>query len=46
MKKHKYYLQSILIHEGAAESGHYYTYIYNPLLKRWFKFNDIHVTEV
>ncbi|KAM3127725.1 hypothetical protein pb186bvf_020157 [Paramecium bursaria] len=46
MKKHKYYLQSILIHEGAAESGHYYTYIYNPLLKKWFKFNDIHVTEV
>ncbi|CAD8126422.1 unnamed protein product [Paramecium sonneborni] len=46
MKKYKYFLQSILIHEGAAESGHYYTYIYNPFLKQWFKFNDINVTQV
>ncbi|CAD8127523.1 unnamed protein product [Paramecium sonneborni] len=46
MKKYKYFLQSILIHEGAAESGHYYTYIYNPLLKQWFKFNDINVIQV
>ncbi|CAK67183.1 unnamed protein product (macronuclear) [Paramecium tetraurelia] len=46
MKKYKYFLQSILIHEGAAESGHYYTYIYNPFLKHWFKFNDINVTQV
>lgn len=46
MKHHKYNLHSILIHEGAAESGHYYTYIYNPLVNKWFKFNDINVTVV
>jgi ubiquitin carboxyl-terminal hydrolase 25/28 len=46
MKKHKYLLHSILIHEGAADTGHYYAYIYNPYTSKWYKFNDIHVTEV
>ncbi|CAK58035.1 unnamed protein product (macronuclear) [Paramecium tetraurelia] len=44
-KKYKYHLQSILIHEGMANSGHYYTYIKDFRLNKWFKFNDIHVTE-
>ncbi|CAD8113472.1 unnamed protein product [Paramecium sonneborni] len=44
-KENKYHLQSILIHEGMANSGHYYTYIKDFRLNKWFKFNDIHVTE-
>ncbi|CAD8097227.1 unnamed protein product [Paramecium primaurelia] len=44
-KGNKYYLQSILIHEGMANSGHYYTYIKDFRLNKWFKFNDIRVTE-
>ncbi|CAD8082254.1 unnamed protein product [Paramecium primaurelia] len=43
LKKHKYLLQSILIHDGQANSGHYYTYIKDFRLDTWFKFNDIHV---
>ena len=29
MKKHKYILLAILMHEGQADSGHYYAYINN-----------------
>lgn len=35
----------ILMHEGKAESGHYYSYLFNFEKNSWFKFNDIHVTE-
>ena len=35
-----------MIHEGAADSGHYYAYIFNPIKNKWYKFNDIHVSEV
>ena len=35
----------ILMHEGKAESGHYYSYLYNFEKSIWLKFNDIHVTE-
>ncbi|CAD8199682.1 unnamed protein product [Paramecium octaurelia] len=44
-KGNKYQLQSVLIHEGMANSGHYYTYIKDFRLNKWFKFNDIRVTE-
>ena len=33
------------MHEGKAESGHYYSYLYNFEKSIWLKFNDIHVTE-
>jgi ubiquitin carboxyl-terminal hydrolase 25/28 len=29
LKKNKYVLQSILMHEGSPDAGHYYAYIYN-----------------
>ena len=48
LNKHKYILHSVLIHDGVADSGHYYTYIKNHTseTQNWIKFNDIHVNEV
>lgn len=46
LKKHKYIIHSILIHEGAADTGHYYAYIYKHTKNIWYKFNDIHVSVV
>lgn len=40
-----YHLYSILIHEGSADSGHYYSYIYEIQNKKWRKFNDINISE-
>eukprot|EP01016_Furgasonia_blochmanni_P000607 TRINITY_DN10165_c0_g1_i11.p1 TRINITY_DN10165_c0_g1~~TRINITY_DN10165_c0_g1_i11.p1 ORF type:complete len:438 (+),score=99.94 TRINITY_DN10165_c0_g1_i11:105-1418(+) len=45
LKKHKYILLSILIHEGNAELGHYYAYIHDYENKKWWRFNDISVAE-
>ncbi len=45
MKKYKYFLSSILVHDGRADSGHYYSYIYDFDVKKWRKFNDIQVTD-
>ena len=40
-----YYLYSILIHEGSAETGHYYSYTYDINSKVWRKYNDINISE-
>lgn len=40
-----YNIFSILMHEGKADSGHYYCYIYSEEQKKWFKYNDSIVTE-
>ena len=45
MKTSKYKLMGILMHDGKAQSGHYYSYLYNFEKTLWQKFNDIHVTE-
>ncbi|CAD8145218.1 unnamed protein product [Paramecium octaurelia] len=45
LKKQKYILQSILMHEGSPDAGHYFAYIYNFDDKKWYLFNDIHVQE-
>ncbi|OMJ73668.1 hypothetical protein SteCoe_27604 [Stentor coeruleus] len=48
-KNNKYCLNSILIHEGAAISGHYYAFIKDfdqPEYLQWRKYNDIIVTNV
>ncbi|KAL4429973.1 hypothetical protein ABPG74_000339 [Tetrahymena malaccensis] len=42
----KYELFSILIHQGYANTGHYYCYIYDDKKQCWFKFNDSVVTKV
>lgn len=40
-----YHLYSILIHEGSADSGHYYSYTYDIKSKVWRKYNDINISE-
>ncbi|XP_035411583.1 ubiquitin carboxyl-terminal hydrolase 28 isoform X5 [Cygnus atratus] len=40
-----YRLHAVLVHEGQANAGHYWAYIYDQPRKRWLKYNDISVTE-
>jgi len=42
--KHPYYLHSIMIHDGLAENGHYYTYVYDRVLRQWWKLDDHRVS--
>jgi ubiquitin carboxyl-terminal hydrolase 25/28 len=45
LKRLKYNLHSVCIHEGNATSGHFWTYIWNTQQLKWFKFNDTDVSE-
>jgi TolA-binding protein len=45
LKKIKYNLHSVCIHEGNASSGHFWTYIWNPKQLKWYKYNDTEVCE-
>ncbi|XP_027646200.1 ubiquitin carboxyl-terminal hydrolase 28 isoform X8 [Falco peregrinus] len=40
-----YHLHAVLVHEGQANSGHYWAFIYDQSRKSWLKYNDISVTE-
>ncbi|XP_070621753.1 ubiquitin carboxyl-terminal hydrolase 28 isoform X1 [Erythrolamprus reginae] len=40
-----YHLHAVLVHEGQANAGHYWAYIYNQPQDTWLKYNDIAVTE-
>ncbi|KAM3830918.1 ubiquitin carboxyl-terminal hydrolase 28 isoform 4-T4 [Vipera latastei] len=40
-----YHLHAVLVHEGQANAGHYWAYIYSLPQKTWLKYNDIAVTE-
>jgi hypothetical protein len=33
------------VHDGHAESGHYYTFIYDHITNKWWRYNDFHVVE-
>ena len=39
-----YYLHAILIHDGTAESGHYYSFIFDRKMDRWWRFSDVNVS--
>lgn len=39
-KERPYQLHAILIHDGLAENGHYYSYIYDRVKKCWWQYND------
>uniref|UniRef100_A0A673N6X3 Ubiquitin carboxyl-terminal hydrolase 25 n=1 Tax=Sinocyclocheilus rhinocerous TaxID=307959 RepID=A0A673N6X3_9TELE len=40
-----YRLHAVLVHEGQANAGHYWAYIFDPHQQRWMKYNDISVTK-
>ncbi|KAK7904251.1 hypothetical protein WMY93_016858 [Mugilogobius chulae] len=40
-----YRLHAVLVHEGQANAGHYWAYIYDPHQRCWMKYNDISVTK-
>ncbi|XP_056365681.1 ubiquitin carboxyl-terminal hydrolase 28 isoform X4 [Oenanthe melanoleuca] len=40
-----YRLHAVLVHEGQANAGHYWAFIYDQPRQRWLKYNDIAVTE-
>ncbi|XP_012932105.1 ubiquitin carboxyl-terminal hydrolase 28 isoform X9 [Heterocephalus glaber] len=45
LRKVPYHLHAVLVHEGQANAGHYWAYIYNQPRQIWLKYNDISVTE-
>ncbi|NXI57457.1 UBP28 hydrolase, partial [Chloroceryle aenea] len=40
-----YHLHAVLVHQGQANAGHYWAFIYHQPRKRWLRYNDISVTE-
>ena len=45
-KRKPYLIHGIIMHEGEASSGHFYSYIKDHANEMWFKFSDHRVTEV
>jgi len=45
-KEVAYYLHAIIIHDGLAENGHYYTYVLERAMNKWWKLDDHKVDEV
>lgn len=45
MSQVPYRLHAVLVHEGQANAGHYWAYIYDPHQRCWMKYNDISVTK-
>ncbi|XP_029433756.1 ubiquitin carboxyl-terminal hydrolase 25 isoform X2 [Rhinatrema bivittatum] len=40
-----YRLHAVLVHEGQANAGHYWAYIFDHHQERWMKYNDISVAK-
>lgn len=45
-KGKKYHLFGVFMHDGEANFGHYWHYLYDSSKSRWLKYNDSLVTEV
>ena len=45
MNKHPYHLHAICVHDGSAQSGHYFAFIKDHFNNKWRRFNDIRVTD-
>ncbi|GMF64527.1 unnamed protein product [Phytophthora lilii] len=41
---YEYRLKGILVHSGVAQGGHYYSFIYDHMSEKWFKYDDEDVT--
>ncbi len=41
-----YNLHAVIVHDGSAQSGHYFAFIFDWHQKVWRKYNDIRITEV
>ena len=41
-----YTLHAVLVHDGYAESGHYYSFIFDPEDSKWRKYSDAYITDV
>ncbi|KAG2225679.1 hypothetical protein INT45_012151 [Circinella minor] len=46
LKQMGYRLHAVFIHQGQANYGHYWIYIYNHQQEQWWKYNDSRVTRV
>ncbi|NXN14373.1 UBP28 hydrolase, partial [Indicator maculatus] len=40
-----YHLHAVLVHQGQANAGHYWAFIYDQPRRSWLKYNDISVTD-
>ncbi|GLD98477.1 hypothetical protein PINS_up007174 [Pythium insidiosum] len=40
----EYRLKGILVHSGVAQGGHYYSFIFDHVSEKWFKYDDEDVT--
>lgn len=44
-KEMAYHLHAVMIHDGYAEQGHYYSYVFDRFLDHWWKFDDHRVSK-
>ena len=45
-KKYIYDLYAVSNHYGSLNGGHYTAFCQNPIARKWFEFDDTHVTKV
>ena len=45
-KENPYHLYGVFVHEGGANFGHYWSYLFDTSSNRWLKYNDSVVVEV
>lgn len=41
----KYRLRGVVVHQGIAEGGHYYSYIQDRESEKWHEYNDTYVSD-
>jgi ubiquitin carboxyl-terminal hydrolase 25/28 len=44
LKERPFYLHAVMIHDGMANMGHYYTYLFDRSQELWWKLDDHRVT--